>query len=86
MRSWLRISEITFVGDGWRELGYETLGRISQYLLSSLYRLSCRSWSYLSQSSQVAVFIYDTEEIPWYESDVVHLSYSHHKSRWVYSK
>ncbi len=84
--SWSRISEVFFVGNGSRQLGYETLSRISQYSLSSFCRLSCRSWRNLSQSSQVAVFIYDTEEIPYLESDIVHISYTPHISSWVYSK
>ena len=84
--AWLRISEVFFVGNGSKELGCEMLGRISQYSLSNIYCLSCRSWIHLSQNSQMADFVHGIEEISYMESAVVHISYTHHMSSWVYSK
>ena len=84
--SWLRINEVVFMKNRLRELGFETLRKISQHSLSRSYRLSCRLQIELSESKQVAVFTYDGEEIPYLEFDPVHSSYSHHMTSRVYSK
>ena len=82
----VKIGELFFVGHGSRELSYEMPDRISRYTPQLLQaqllvmekcvtaQPSCRSSSTILKKPRILEF------------DVVHISYTHHTSSWVYSK